>query len=101
MDKGLDPRGRPNTFTYTETARIADYLDDPKVPLDNKSKPWRDIIDAAGVELPYTMHFKPPGLRTIQPQTIQQSCQKDKRIINTVYDEEKELSYAQARWRML
>jgi DDE superfamily endonuclease len=99
-DSGPDPRGRPRAFTHTETAAIASYLDDPTTSLDDKGAPWKDIAQAAGVELPKTTHFKPPGLRTVQSQTIQHSCKKDEGIINAVCDEEKELNPDQARNRM-
>jgi hypothetical protein len=64
-DLGPSPCGRPRVFTYTETAAIASYLDDPIVPLDDKGNPWKDIAKTAGVELPKTTHFKPPGKRIV------------------------------------
>ncbi|CZR68709.1 uncharacterized protein PAC_18608 [Phialocephala subalpina] len=36
----------------------------------------------AGIELPKTQHFKPPGFREVDPQSIQRACRKDEDIIN-------------------
>jgi hypothetical protein len=95
-DSGPDPRGRKRAITQTETAAIADYLNDDAIPLDKKGKPWTDITEAASVVLPQTFHFKPPGYRTIEPEAIQIACQDDEGIINTACEEEKELTLAQA-----
>jgi hypothetical protein len=59
--------------------------------LDDRGKPWQDIAEDAGVILPKTTRFKPPGLCTIEPQSIRRACKSDEGIINTVCDEEKEL----------
>jgi hypothetical protein len=69
-DSGSDPRGRPSVFIYSETAAITSYPDDSIVPLDNKGKPWKDITEAAGVGLPKTTHFKPPGRQTVNSRTV-------------------------------
>jgi hypothetical protein len=69
-DSGLDPYGRNRAITRQETAAISDYLDDPLVPLDDRGKPWLDIVYNSGVSLPKTFYFKPPGYRTIQPQSV-------------------------------
>ena len=90
-DSVPDPRGRTNALKRSETAAIANYLDDPKVPLDNKGKPWQDVTEEAGVILPETLHFKPAGSRTLHPRTIQRSRKKDEDIPNAVCEEEKEL----------
>jgi hypothetical protein len=87
-------------ITRSETAAIADYLDDDSVQLDNKGKPWTDIAEAAGIDLPQTYHFKAPGYHTIDPKAIQQACQDDEGIINSVCEEEKELTKAQATSQM-
>jgi hypothetical protein len=87
-------------ITQTETAAIADYLDDDAIPLDEKGKPWTDIAEAAGVVLPQTFHFKPPGHCTIKPEAIQIACQDDEGIINVACEEEKELTLAQATARL-
>ena len=100
VDKGPDPRGRKRSITRSETAAIADYLNDDSIPLDNKGKPWTDIAEAAGVVLPQTYHFKAPGYRTIEPEAIQLACRDDERIINAVCEEEKLLTKAQASHRI-
>ena len=99
VDKGPDPRGRKRLITRSETAVIANYLDDDLVPLDDKGKPWTDIAEAAGVDLPQTYHFKTPGYRIIDPKAIQRACRDDEGIINSVCEEEKELTKAQATSR--
>jgi hypothetical protein len=62
VDKGPDLRGRKRALKRSDTAAIADYLDDSNTTLDKKGAPWLDIAEQAGVELPRTTHFKPPGL---------------------------------------
>ncbi len=52
VDKGPDPRGRKRVITGSETAAIADYLDDSDVPLDDKGKPWLNIAQEADIILP-------------------------------------------------
>lgn len=91
-DLSPDPCDRPNTIPHQGTAAIGDDLDDPKALLDNKGKPWRDIARNAGIELPKTMHFKPPEGRTVWPQTIQTRYKKDEGIINAACEEERELT---------
>jgi hypothetical protein len=98
-DSGPDPRGRNRAITRQETAAISDYLDDPSVPLDDRGKPWLDIAYDSGVSLPKTFHFKPPGYRTIQPQSVQRACKSDEGIINAICEEEKELTDKQAKAR--
>ena len=95
-DSGPDPRGRKRGLTRTETAAISDYLDDSTTSLDDKGKPWLDIATDAGVKLPKTTHFNPPGLRTINPKPIQRACKDDEDIINAICEEEKELTQKQA-----
>lgn len=95
-DSGPDPRGRKRGLTRTETAAISDYLDDSTTSLDDKGKPWLDIAEDAGIKLPQTTHFQPPGLRTIDPKPIQQACKVDEGLINAVCEEEKELTRDQA-----
>lgn len=51
------------------------------------------------MDLPQTLHFKPPGLRTVQPRTLQRACKEDEGIINAVCREEKELNEDQAKAR--
>ena len=89
-DAGPDPRGKPRSLKHSETAAIANYLDDEHIPLDDKGAPWVDIAEAAGVELPPSIHYR----------TIQRTCKKDERIINAVCEEEKELSRTQADNRL-
>ncbi|PQE18222.1 hmg box protein [Rutstroemia sp. NJR-2017a WRK4] len=99
-DKGPDPRGRRRALTRSDTVAIADYLDDPTTSLDAKGAPWQDLANAAGVELPSTIHFKPPGKRTLNPQAIQLACRDDEDIINAVCEEEKLLDPRQAEERL-
>jgi hypothetical protein len=91
-DSGPDLRGRKRAISRADSSAIADYLDDSTVPLDDKGKPWLDIAEDAGVSLPETTHFKPPGSRTIITHTVQQSCKRDEGIINAICEEEKELT---------
>jgi hypothetical protein len=80
---------------------ITNYVDDGTVPLDDRGAPWQDIAKAAGVILPKTIHFKPLGSRTVQPQTIQRACKADRDIINAICEEEKELTEDQAKARRI
>jgi hypothetical protein len=100
VDQGPDPRGRKRLITRSETAAIANYLNNNLVPLDDKGKPWTDIAEASGVVLPQTYYFKTPGYCTIDPKAIQQACRDNEGIINLVCEEEKELTKAQATSRM-
>ncbi len=70
---------------------------DLNVPLDNKGKPWLDIVDVARVDIPQTEHFKPPGLRDINPLSVQQTIKKQEGILNAVCKKEKELPKPLAR----
>jgi hypothetical protein len=99
-DKEPDPRGRKRALTRSDTAAIADYLDDPTTFLDAKGAPWQDLAGAAGVELPSTIHFKPSGKRILNPQAIQQACKDDEDIINAICEEEKLLDPRQAKERL-
>jgi len=99
-DKGPDPRGKKRAITRSETAAIADYLNDDDIPLDKKGKPWLDIAQDAGIDLPQTYHFKPTGYRTIEPQSVLRACKEDKGLINAVCKEEKELTPVQAEARL-
>jgi hypothetical protein len=94
-DSGPDPRGKKRALARSDTAAIANYLNDPHVSLNDKGKLWQDIAEAAGVELPDTYHFKPAGFRTISAKGVRQSCKRDEGIINAVCKEEKELSREQ------
>ncbi|KAG9230643.1 hypothetical protein BJ875DRAFT_444820, partial [Amylocarpus encephaloides] len=96
---GPDPRGRKRALIRSDTAAIGNYLDDPSIPLDNRGKPWLDIAEDAGITLPTTIHFKPPGVRTVNPFTIRKQCKDDEEVINAKCEEEKELTPAQARNR--
>jgi hypothetical protein len=93
-DSGPDPRGRKRCFTRSDTSTIADYLDDSTTSLDDKGAPWLDITEEAGVQLPQTPHFKPPGLCTVNTKTLQQACKADEGLINAVAKEERELTTA-------
>jgi hypothetical protein len=66
------------------------------MPLDDKGKPWLDIVEAAGVALPQTYHFKPPSYRTTEPEAIQIAYRDAEGLINAICEEENELTLAQA-----
>ena len=66
-DSGPDPRGKSRALKRSDTFAISNYLDDPTTSLQDKGQPWLDITEASAVDLPQTYHFKPPGLRTIEP----------------------------------
>ena len=100
IDKGPDPRGRKKALTRADTAAIAAYLSDSDVDLDDRGKPWLDIAKNAGVTLPETYHFKPPGYRTVNPKAVQQNCKYDEGIINAICEEERELTKDQAENRI-
>ena len=70
QDLRPDPRGRKRAILRLDSATISDYLDNPTVPLDDRGKPWLDLAEDAGIHLPKTQHFKPPGIRTVEPQTV-------------------------------
>ena len=65
-DNGPDPRGRPAAFVRSDTRAIEGYLSDEDVPLKDQGAPWLDIAEEAGVDIPETTHFKPPGKREVQ-----------------------------------
>lgn len=98
-DKGLDPRGRKKALKRTDTAAIADYLDAPTTSLDAKGALWLDIAIQASVELPQITN-KRGGKQIVSTKTIQHSCKLDEDLINAVYEEERELTDAQARARL-
>ncbi len=66
-------------------------MSDENEPLEDRGALWLDIVEAAGVKLPETTHFKPPGKREVTSHTVQQACKKDARIINAICHEEKKL----------
>ena len=96
LDSGLDPRGRKRALRHSDTSAISDYLEDPSTSFNDKGAPWLDIAEKAGVELPETTHFKPPGLCTVNTKSVQLACKADEGIINAVAKEEKELKEEQA-----
>ena len=67
QDSRLETRGPKRTLKRSETAAIADYLDDESVPLNDRGAPWQDIAEAAGVILLKTRYLKPIGIRTLTP----------------------------------
>lgn len=99
-DSGPDPRGRRKSLTHSDTAAIADYLEDPTTSLTDKERAWEDIAENAGVDLPCTTHFKPPGKRKVSAQTIQRSCAADEDLITAICEEEKELTPEQTKERL-
>ena len=98
-DSGPDPRGRKRVFTRQDTSAIADYTDDGTIPLDDRGKPWLNIAIAAGVTIPETYYFKPPGMRTVTTRTLQKACNQDEGLINAICEEERELTDNQATAR--
>ena len=48
-DSGPDLRGRKRAFLRFGTAAIGAYLDDSKISLDDKGKPWQDIAEDGGL----------------------------------------------------
>jgi hypothetical protein len=99
-DIGPDPRGRKRAFTRSDTRAIADYLSDSDVDLNEKGKPWLDIAEDAGVEIPKTMHIKPPGVREIEPRSLLRAAKADEGIGNFKCPEEKLLTQKQADNRL-
>jgi DDE superfamily endonuclease len=95
-DSGPDPRGPKRVITRSETAVITAYVDDESIPLNNRGAPWLDVAEASGVQLPQTYHYKPPGYRTIEPQSIRRACQVDEDMFNAACEEEKKLTDTQA-----
>jgi hypothetical protein len=79
---------------------ISKYLNNASVLLNDRGKSWLNIAIDANVTLPQTTHFKPPGLCAVSLQTVQRACKVDEGIINTVCEEEKELTKAQAGRRI-
>jgi hypothetical protein len=65
----------------SETAAISDDLDDDSTSLDEKGKPWLDIVEAADVILSKIPHLQTiSGLGTVKPQTIQRACKRTKTL---------------------
>jgi Ni,Fe-hydrogenase maturation factor len=95
-DNGPDPRGRPPVITRSDVAAIEDYLSDENEALEDRGAPWLDIAEAAGVKLQETTHFKPPGKREVNSETVQRICKRDAGIIDAVCHEEKKLPKKQA-----
>ena len=81
VNKGPDPRRRKRALKRSDTAAIADYLDDSNTTLDKKGAPWLNITEQASIKLPYTTHFKPSGLRLVNTQSVQRDYKEDKGII--------------------
>ncbi len=90
-DSGPNPRGRKGAFNKSETSQVKDYLVDSTTSLDDKGAPWQDVVEDAGVALPQTYHFKPPGPRDMNSKGIQRVLKQEEGIINAVCEEEKEL----------
>ncbi|KAE8449326.1 hypothetical protein EG329_008227 [Mollisiaceae sp. DMI_Dod_QoI] len=88
---GPNPRGRKGAFNKLETSQVKDYLVDSTTSLDDKGTLWQDVVEDAGVALPQTYHFKPPGPRDINSKGIQRVLKQEEGIINAVCEEEKEL----------
>jgi hypothetical protein len=95
-----DPRTSLRSVTRQDTRAIRDYLVDPNVPLEKKSEPWLDIAEAAGVELPKTLHHKPEGYRTIEPKAVRRHYKRDEGLGSFARKEEKELIRKEADQRL-
>ncbi|KAH9210402.1 hypothetical protein DL95DRAFT_465798 [Leptodontidium sp. 2 PMI_412] len=93
---GSDPRGHVTGITRDDTIAIASYVDDPSTSMKAKGLPWADIARHSGVDLPRTKHFFPPGKRVITERAIRKRCEEDEGLINTIAEEERELSKEQA-----
>ncbi len=51
-DSGLDPRERKRALTQSDTRVISEYLNDyNNNTLNDRGKPWLDILESAGVEI--------------------------------------------------
>lgn len=57
------------------------------MPLDDRGKPWLNLAIAAGVTIPETYYFKPPGIQTVTTCTLQKAYNQDKGLINTICEE--------------
>ena len=57
------------------------------------------MVEAVGVELLKTLHFKPLGERSISNKVIQRVMKQDEDYIAAVFKEEKELTDPQAQKR--
>ena len=99
-DSGLDPRGRTPSIKRSETAAISNYAEDDSIPLEDRSVPWLDLAEAAGVELPLTFHRKTQDDRTVTSKAVHRRCRDDEDLINTICEEEKELPPKQAKQRL-
>jgi hypothetical protein len=75
-DGGPDPRGSKPAFTKEENSAIADYLDYDTITLEEKGKPWQDIVVDSGHPLPQTYYFKPPGYRDMEAKGIQHTLKE-------------------------
>ena len=100
-NSGPDLRGRKKALLRSDTAVIANYLDNLAVPLDDKGKPWLNILEDTGVKVLITTHFKLLSTRVMSIFIVQHSCKKDKSLINAVCDKKKELTEAQAKGRRI
>ena len=100
-DASPDPRGRKRGLTRSNTRAIYDFVTDPLVSQSDRGAPWPNIAEAAGVQLPITEHFNPPGRREISEKAIRTACFWDEGIGNYLMEEEKELTNDQAQNRQL
>ncbi|TVY89446.1 hypothetical protein LAWI1_G004083, partial [Lachnellula willkommii] len=83
-DLGPDPRGRPKAIPSQDTSAIGDFLDDPNLPLDRRSQPWRDLAeDAGGNELSNLKRSKQAAKKTkaLLAQSAKRSTQARLRVL--------------------
>jgi len=97
----LEPRGRNRAITKQESSAVATYLDDDSVDIDDKGKPWIEILRDSGVDIPQTIHFNPSGYHDISERGIRNTLFRDEKIINAVCEEERDLSKKQAETRII
>ena len=70
------------------------------MPLNDKGKPWKDIIQNAGVLIPQILHWNPPGLYDAIEREIRKVLYKEKGIINAICKEKRDLTNNQATTRI-
>ena len=90
LNSGPNLMGRKRVLIQTETAAISSYFNNSIISLNNKGKPWLDIVENASIILLITIHFKPAGSCIIIIRTVQYFYKLNKDLINTVCEEEKE-----------
>ena len=96
-----DLRRRKKALLRSDIAVITNYLDNLAVLLDDKGKPWLNILEDTGVKVLITTHFKLLNTCVMFIFIVQHSCKEDKSLINAACDKKKELTEAQAKGRRI